>query len=220
MAMTNLQNVQVFNDDGQHSATTTYANFPGYRFVGKIFLDATVSQFSTSHINFYIYSTSNYDTYYTYSSPSTQVYSNTLVQSGNYTGGNGYTYIPIGEGFYPSKYAGGGSWDWGSDVTDVDGNTVSSDSPRRGVWTNFVIDAYFQNVNKQSTVKIKTAAATNGFSTSTTDTSESYSGRYYHGGGGSNNYYRLDDVYLTTSYNFRGDLFCYRIGTGNWVGGS
>ena len=218
--LTGLTGFQIFNDDGQHVATTTYGNFPGYRIVGKLYFDTTVSSFSASHINFYAYSTGNYDQYATYSSVSSTIYSTSLAQSGNYTGGNGYSYIQIGEGMYPSKYNGTGQYNWGSDVTDVDGNTVASDSPRRGVWTNFVIDAYFQNTNKMPAFKIKTAAATNGFSTSTTDTFEQYSGRYYNGGGGSNNYYNLERIYITTSYNCRGEWFCYRIGNGNWVGGS
>ena len=135
------------------------------RIVGKLYFDTTVSQFSGSHINFYAYSTGNYDQYATYSTASSTTYSNTIQQTGTYGGGNGYSYIQIGEGMYPSKYNGSGQYNWGSDVTDVDGNTVASDSPRRGVWTNFVIDAYYQNTNKMPSFKIKTAAATNGFST-------------------------------------------------------
>tara|TARA_B100000287_G_scaffold94584_2_gene86742 strand:- start:2520 stop:3242 length:723 start_codon:yes stop_codon:yes gene_type:complete len=218
--MSGLTSVQVFNDDGQHVATTDYGQFPGYRIMGKLYFDTTVSSFSASHINVYVYSSGNYDQYATYSSPSNTVYSTTNQQTGSYTGGNGYSYIRIGEGCYPSKYNGTGSYNWGSSVTDVDGNTVAPDSPRRGVWTNFVIDAYYQNTNKMPSIKIKTAAATNGFSNSTTDTYEQYSGRYYNGGGGSNNYYNFDSIYITTSYNCRGEWFCYRIGRGNWVGGS
>jgi len=218
--ISNLTSVQIFNDEGQHVANTSYGDFPGYRIVGKLYFDTTVSQFSGSHINFYAYSTGNYDQYATYSTASSTTYSNTIQQTGTYGGGNGYSYIQIGEGMYPSKYNGSGQYNWGSDVTDVDGNTVASDSPRRGVWTNFVIDAYYQNTNKMPSFKIKTAAATNGFSTSTTDTSEQYSGRYYNGGGGSNNYYNLDGIYITTGYQCRGEWFCYRMGRENWVGGS
>jgi len=217
----NLSTSVVSDDDG-NGTTTGYDAFPGFRFVGKLFFDTTVSNFSMSHINFYYYSSGNYDTYGTYSSAGNNIPSNSMIQSGSYSGGNGYSYIPWGEGAYPSQYGGNGSWNWGSDVTDVDGNTVGAGSPRRGVWTQFVVDAYFQNQNKMPSFKIKSAAATNGFNANTTDTSEtSYGGgRYYNGGGGSNNYYSLDNFYLQTSYNFRGDLFAYRIGRGNYVGGS
>ena len=218
--MNNLTTVQVFNDDGQWSATSTYDQFPGYRIMGKLYFDTNISSFSGSHISFYAYSSGNYDQYYTYSSPSSTIYSTTNQNSGNYTGGNGHSYVYIGDGCYPSRYNSGGQYNWGSNVTDVDGNTVASDSPRRGVWTNFVIDAYYQNNNKMPSFKIKTAAATNGFSSSTTDTSEQYSGRYFHGGGATNNYYNINDIYITSSYQCRGEWFCYRIGRGNYVGGS
>ena len=127
-----------------------------YPFSLKLFVSTS---FSSSHISFYAYSSGNYDQYYTYSTPSSTVYSTTNQQTGNYTGGNGHSYIYMGDGFYPSKYNGTGTYNWGSSVTDVEGNTVASDSPRRGVWTNFVIDAYYQNSNKMPSFKIKTAAA-------------------------------------------------------------
>lgn len=217
----NLSSSVVSDDDG-NGTTTGYDAFPGFRFVGKLFFDTTVSSFAGSHINFYYYSSGNYDQYATYSGASNTLYSNQMVQSGSYSGGNGYSYIQWGDGAYPSCYGGNGSWNWGSDVTDVDGNTVGAGSPRRGVWTQFVVDAYFQNTNRMPAFKVKSAAATNGFNANTTDTSEtSYGGgRYYNGGGGSNNYYSLDNFYLQTSYSFRGDLFAYRIGRGNYVGGS
>ena len=217
----NLSSTNVADDDGNQT-TTSYDNFPGFRFVGKLFFDAPVSNFGNTQINFYYYSSGGYDSYYTYSTPSNTMYSTQLTQSGNYAGGNGYSYIPVGDGFYPSTYGGSGSWNWGSDVTDVDGNTVGAGSPRRGVWTQFVVDVHYQNTNKMPALKVKTAAATNGFDNITTSTSEaSYGGgRYYNGGGASNSYFALDNFYIQTSYNFRGDIFAYRIGRGNYVGGS
>jgi hypothetical protein len=64
------------------------------------------------------------------------------------------------------------------------------------------------------------SSASNGNSSSTTDTGEQYNGLYYYGGAGSNTHYNMSSFIVYSGYTMRGEIMVYRAGLSNYVGGS
>jgi len=225
-AWTNQMSVSGINsftvtDDAGNNQTTADSIFPQIRIVGKLYFNTTVSEMSATDCYAYFYSTGGFDEYYCYTPASNTIYSTGWNAAyGSYTTGGNISNSQWGKGMKTPQYTSAGSWNWGSDVTDIDGNTVTSSNARRGVWNNFVVDAYYQNQNRSQCFKTIMSSASNGNSSSTTDTGEQYNGLFYYGGAGTYSHYNMSSFIVYSAYTMRGEIMVYRAGLSNYVGGS
>ena len=198
------------------AGTTTlldYSNAPVFRIFFKV-------QFQTSQN---VLGSSNFSFHGNYTAANDFVYDYQSAQ--NYTSMSPYSWAGTGRDYSYSTsrqevgYAVGGSqfnnYNWGTSVNDLDGNSVASNSRRRGAWITGWYENYFPNQSAYYPWTYHVGMVTDQQMDNSAASPTADWGAWGIGSGGCTNGPYIDTITITSAYNFIGDFFVFRGCNGN-----
>jgi hypothetical protein len=213
LTISNLQSGTVTDDQGNTTAVNS-SNFPVYRLVCKLRFD---TQNMASNSYFWIMmggNQSSWDGSNMYSGDWTSKYSSQMYSNYGQDFGNSRPGIYCGSGMFGASY---NYYAWGSAVTDSEGVTVQSYDVRRGAYTTIDFNTYHQNTNWYPGGVGSSSGVYNGSSASPV-TYQAESGSWGFATGGTSNATYFNEITLSSSYGFQGDILLYRGAIQNYVG--
>ena len=102
-------------------------------------------------------------------------------------------------------------------ITDSEGATVQSYDVRRKAYTTIDFNTYHQNSSWYPGAVGSSSGVYNGTSASSVS-NQAESGSWGFAQGGTNNQASFNDITISSSYSFTGDILLYRGGIQNYVG--
>lgn len=206
VSFTNTQSANATNSAG---ATTglSYTNAPVYRIHFKIQFD-TGGDLSTTQFRTYGNYNSNNDFVYHWANGNSQ---GQLSAGTWYNCSQDYGYSTS---YQQAGYAMKGSlfpaYGWGATVTDIDGNSVATNSNRRMAWSTGWLETHFDNQSAYYPWHYFYGMCADQEVDGTSSTGTYGWGAWGMGAGGCSAGPYIDQINLVSDYNFRGDFFLFR----------
>ena len=213
VTISNIQSGTVTDSAGAQT-NINEQNFPVYRLVMKLSFDTT-NMASNSY--FWIMmggNQSSWDGANIYSGDWTTRYSSQMYANTGQDQGSSRSGIYCGSAMFGASYS---YYGWGSNVTDSEGATVLPYDVRRKAYTTIDFNTYHQNTNWFPGGVGSSSAVYNGTSASSV-ANQAESGSWGFAQGGTNNAAYFNDITISSSYSFMGDILLYRGGIQNYVG--
>jgi len=185
----------------------SYGNAPVFRIHFKIQFD-TSGDLSTSNFRTWgNYATANDFTMHWENG--NQTGQKTAGTWNNCGGNDGYgaSYQNAG---YAMKGSGFPAYGWGTTVTDIDGNSVGTNSNRRMAWSTGWLETHYDNQSAYYPWHWFYGMCADQEVDGTSSTGTYGWGAWGMGAGGCSNGPYIDNINLAADYNFRGDFFLFR----------
>ena len=195
-------------DEGGTTRTLTYTNAPVYRILYKVQFQTSANSLGSSGFYFYGNYQSNNDyamDYLSGTSNSTLYPNSTSNTSPDYNYSTSGQYM--GYGAMGSQFS---SYNWGSAVTDIDGNSVASNSRRRSAWNIGWLETHFPNQSAYYPWIYHNSIVTDQHSDGSSSQGTVDWGAWTMGAGGCSAGPYIDNITINSSYNFYGDFFLFR----------
>ena len=204
---TNTTSQNCTNAAGQ-TTLMSYGNAPVFRILCKVMFLTSANSLGSSGLYFYGNYQSNNDYSHDYMSGTSNstLYPNAPSQTSpeyNYSTAGQY----MGYGAMGSQFS---SFDWGSAVTDVEGNSVASNSRRRSAWNVIWLENHFPNQSAYYPWSYHNSIVTDQQSDGSSSQGTTNWGAWVMGAGGCSAGPYIDNITIQSSYNFYGDFFLFR----------
>lgn len=213
ISFTNL-NSQYATDSAGSTTLLDYTNAPVYRILFKIQFQTSTNSLGSSNFYFHGNYASGNDWVYDYQSATTHTSMSPYSWAGT-SRDHGYS-----SGNQQVGYAVGGSqftsYNWGTSVNDIDGNSVPANSRRRGAWATGWVENHFPNQAAYYPWHYHIGMVTDQQLDNSAAAPTADWGAWGIGSGGCNSGPYIDTVSFVSSYNFIGDFFVFRGCNGNF----
>jgi len=204
---TNTTSAYATNEAGS-TTLMSYGNAPVFRIYYKV--QFSYFGYDMNGANFYLhgnYSAGNDYVYDYFNFGNGSMYTGSWSNS-NTTYGYNNTYNQMGSTQVGSAFSG---YNWGSNVTDIDGNKVASTADRRRAWTTGWLETHFPNQSAYYPWIFHNGMVTDDLNDGSSATSMSKWGGWGIGSGGCSNGPYIGNITIGgNSPQFRGDFFLFR----------
>lgn len=195
-------------DAAGNTLTLSYANAPVFRILYKVQFQTSANALGNSNFYFHGYynSSNDYSSDYMSGTSNSTLYPNSPSNTSpdyNYSTAGQY----MGYGAMGSQFS---SYNWGSDVTDTNGNTVPSNSRRRMAWNVGWLETHFPNSSAYYPWIYHNSIVTDQQGDGSSSVGGPNWGAWIMGAGGCSAGPDVSNITITAGYNFVGDFFLFR----------
>ena len=221
VAMNNASSSVTFSNLNSQYATNAagnqtlldYPNAPVYRILFKMQFQTSANVLSSSNMYFHGNYMNSNDFVYDYQSAQNVTSMSPYSWSST---SRDYSYSTT---YQQVGYAVGGSqfnnYNWGTTVTDIDGNSVPSNSRRRQAWVTGWFETHFPNQNAYYPWHYHLGMVTDQQQDNSASAPTADWGAWGIGAGGCTAGPYIDSITIGSAYNFIGDFFVFRGCNGN-----